>query len=73
MDNLATREKRKLDELEKKMSKAQLPTSEAIAQQVSEELDSKLPLKISRLKGKQDIRDSNISVMSKSSRSEHKH
>ena len=43
IDNLAKREKRKYEELEKKMAKAQLPTSEAIVQQVSEELDSQLP------------------------------
>ena len=36
-DNLAKREKRKLVELEKKMAKAQIPTSEKISQQVSEE------------------------------------
>ena len=33
------------------MAKAQLPTSEAISQKVSEELDSQLLFKISRLQG----------------------
>ena len=48
-DNLVKKEKRKIQELEKEMAKAQLPASEAIAKQVSEELD--LPSKISRLSG----------------------
>ena len=40
MDNLIKTEKRKHAELEKNMARAQLPASEALSQQVSEELDT---------------------------------
>ena len=56
--------------MEMKMAKAQFPTSVAIAQQVSYELDSQLPSKNSRLSGEQNKRDSNVSVISISSRTE---
>ena len=46
VDTLVRKEKRKIQELEKKMAKAQLPAPETIAQQVSEELGSQLPWKI---------------------------
>ena len=52
------------------MVRAQLPTSEAISQQVSEELDAQLPSKMSRIEEELEIRDSNISVIRRSSLTE---
>ena len=52
------------------MAKAQLPTSEATSLQVSEELDTQRPLKISRLHEEKEKRDSSISLNSKLSRRE---
>ena len=72
VDNLARRAKHKVSELEKKMAKAQLPTSEAILKQVSEELDSQLPFKVGRQQSGQDKRDSKILVIPKSNCTEHK-
>ena len=71
VDNLARWEKRKVSELEKKIAKAPLPTSEAISQQVFEELDLQLSFKINRVQGEQDKQDSKILVIPKSSRTEH--
>ena len=60
--------KRKHAELEKKMARAQLPASEAILQQVSEELDTQLPYKSGRFQQELDSRDPIISVIPPSSR-----
>ena len=69
MENHVKREKRKHAELEK-MARAQLPTSEAYLQQFSEELDTQLPSKISRIQEQMELRDSNISVKPGSTRTE---
>ena len=52
------------------MASAQLPASEAISQQVSEELDTQLPSKLSRIQEEIDSRYSNFSVIPKSSRTQ---
>ena len=45
LENLIKREKRKRSDLEKKLRLAQIPTSQAISEQVDEELDTQLPQK----------------------------
>ena len=49
------------------MVRAQLPTSEALSQQVSQELDTQLPSKITRLQEEMEMKDSVISVIPRSS------
>ena len=47
-------------EMKMTQAQAQLPASVALAQQVSDELDSQLPSKINRLSGEQNKQESNV-------------
>ena len=63
MENLVKQEKRKHTELEKKMAKAQLPTSEATSLKVYDELATQLPSKNSRLHEQKEKQDERILVI----------